>query len=355
MAFKLLTIVGARPQFVKAAVLSRLFSKSKNIQEILLHTGQHFDHQMSQVFFDQLDIPQPHYDLAIHGGPHGEMTGRMLEGIEKVLLKEKVDALLVYGDTNSTLAGALAAIKHQIPILHVEAGLRSYNRKMPEEINRVLTDHISTLLFCPTKAAISNLEKEGIQSGTYLVGDVMHDATIYAKQKSYIYSSIIEELNLNNKKFGLITIHRAENTDDKNLLTEILDYIYALKKEMGDIHLIFPLHPRTKAVIEKYNLKIENIQVCDPLSYMDTHQLLSKCELVLTDSGGLQKEAYFHRVPCITLRNETEWIETIDAGWNMLWKSRSFPNKIQRQEISDYGNGNSGEKILNIINQHFGL
>lgn len=338
-SFKIITIVGARPQFVKAGAFSRALRVMPDMDEYLVHTGQHFDAKMSDVFFQDLQIPQPLYNLAISNAGHGEMTGRMLQGIEEILLKEKPHAVMVYGDTNSTLAGSLAASKLHIPVIHQEAGLRSFNRRMPEEINRVLTDHMSSLLLCPTLAAVENLRKENITQNVHHVGDVMYDATLYAKGMAADKSHIFDALSVQNP-YALVTIHRAENTDDPQMLARVFAYIDAVQRE-ENIDIIFPLHPRTKKLASQHGLDLSNFHVCEPVGYLDMHRLLMDAQLVLTDSGGLQKEAYFHQKPCITLRSETEWVETISAGWNRLWTSTSYQEP--RSPIVDYGSGRAAE------------
>jgi UDP-GlcNAc3NAcA epimerase len=343
MLMKVISVLGARPQFIKAGPVSRAFQKTPGIQEILIHTGQHFDSNMSQVFFDELEIPKPKYQLDIHGGNHGLMTGRMLEAIENVLLEEKPNAVMVYGDTNSTLAGALAASKLHIPLIHVEAGLRSFNKKMPEEINRILTDHVSSLLACPTKTAIENLRAENITKNVYLTGDVMFDATLFATQKAKQNSTIITDLNLKEGNYCLATIHRAENTDDLLRLKKIITYI----QQNAQYPVVLPLHPRTKKVAEAEGIDFGSIHLVDPIGYFDMHRLLLGAVEVYTDSGGLQKEAYFHGKPCVTLRDETEWVETIDAGWNRLWIVSQY--KTPRTSIEDYGKGQSSEVLVDII------
>lgn len=346
MKKRIATIVGARPQFIKAATLSRIFNEHPKIQEILIHTGQHHDAMMSDVFFNELQIPKPSYQLNIQGGHHGQMTGRMVEAIESVLLKERPDAVLVYGDTNSTLAGALAASKLHIPVIHIEAGLRSFNKSMPEEINRVLTDHVSSFLFCPTKAALSNLENEGISKGVYHTGDVMYDATLFAINSIKNNKTLEQKFKNISGDFGLLTVHRAESTQSIDTLQKILDYVSHLSTAQS-LKVIFPVHPRTQKLIEQMHKPIpKHIQLVEPLSYFETQFLLTKAKSVFTDSGGLQKEAYFHRVPCITLRSETEWVETIEMGWNRLWTTDSY-NK--RQEVKDYGEGNAAYKCSQII------
>ena len=343
MKKRIATIVGARPQFIKAATLSRIFSEHPRIQEILIHTGQHHDEMMSNIFFNELQIPKPSYLLNIQGGHHGQMTGRMVESIESALLQEKPDAVLLYGDTNSTLAGALAASKLHIPVIHIEAGLRSFNKSMPEEINRVLTDHVSDLLFCPTKNAMSNLAKEGIFRGVYNAGDVMYDATLFA------INSLKNKKNLKHKfsyipnGFALLTVHRAESTQSQKIFQKILKYVANVSLQ-HNLKVIFPVHPRTRILIEESPKPIpKNIQLVEPLSYFEAQFLLTKTKLVFTDSGGLQKEAYFHRVPCITLRSETEWVETIKAGWNRLWTVDTYH---KRKKVEDYGDGNAAHNLF---------
>jgi UDP-GlcNAc3NAcA epimerase len=343
MTLKIVSVVGARPQFVKAAALSRAIAAREEIKEIMIHTGQHFDHGMSDIFFEELAIPLPKYNLDIHGSQHGDMTGRMLIGIEAILLDEKPDMMLVYGDTNSTLAGALAASKLSIPVIHVEAGLRSFNRAMPEEINRVLTDHVSALLLCPTKTAVDNLKNEGITSGVFETGDVMMDATLYAKELATTRSTILQHLNLSVGDYSLATIHRPANTDDPAALANVVAFLHAQAKIRA---VVLPLHPRTKAAAMRHNISLEGLLVIDPVGYLDMTQLTSGCVEVFTDSGGLQKEAYFHAKPCVTLRDETEWVETINAGWNRLWTN---PNYLPRMPISEYGTGHASEIIVKLI------
>lgn len=343
-ALRILTIVGARPQFIKAAAFSRAVANDARVEESLLHSGQHFDSNMSKIFFSELGIPEPRYNLNIHGGSHGAMTGRMLESIEQVLLTDRPNAVLVYGDTNTTIAGALAAAKLKLPIVHVEAGLRSYNRAMPEEINRVLTDHISDLLLCPTVRSVDNLRIEGITRGVHHVGDVMHDATLHAREVAMERSSILDDLCLANGGYHLCTIHRAENTDEPDQLAHVLRFV---GDQAGSLPVVFPVHPRTRRLITDRGHNIGALRLIDPLGYIDMHRLLAGARTVLTDSGGLQKEAYFHRVPCVTMRSETEWVETIDAGWNRLWSAAEY--NAPRREISDYGDGQASQAILNIL------
>jgi UDP-GlcNAc3NAcA epimerase len=338
----MLTVVGARPQFVKAAAVSRAVAGRDDVEEILLHTGQHFDAAMSRVFFDELGIPAPRINLDIHGGGHGEMTGRMLAGIEAAILAERPDIVLVPGDTNSTLAGALASAKLHVPVAHLEAGLRSFNRAMPEEINRVLTDHLSALLLCPTETAVANLRAEGIVAGVHDIGDVMYDATLFAAARAS-GSEVLARLSLAERRYAVATVHRAESTDDRDSLAAVLGF---LKERARDHTVVLPLHPRTAQQIERWSLDLSPLVACEPLGYLDMHRLLQSAVAVYTDSGGLQKEAYFHRVPCVTLRSETEWVETVAAGWNRLW---SGPDYMPRRDIAAYGEGHAAEQAIDLI------
>lgn len=311
---KILTIVGARPQFIKAAAVSRVLRKQ--FREVLVHTGQHYDDNMSQVFFNELEIPRPDYNLGIGSGGHGVQTGAMLADIEEILLKEKPDRVLVYGDTNSTLAGALAAAKLHIPVAHVEAGLRSFNRRMPEEINRVLTDHVADLLFCPSKTAVANLAAEGVCSGVHLVGDVMYEAVMHAVAVARQKSDVLERLSVTPGGYALATIHRAENTDDPERLARLVAALQEISRKMP---VLFPIHPRTKEKLAGMAMGEGNdLHLMEPLGYLDMVRLTAGASVVLTDSGGLQKEAYWLQVPCVTLREETEWVETVQQGWNVL-------------------------------------
>jgi UDP-GlcNAc3NAcA epimerase len=343
---RMLTVIGARPQFVKAAAISRAAAARDDIEEILLHTGQHFDAAMSRVFFDELGIPAPRINLGIHGGGHGEMTGRMLAGIETAILAERPNVVLVPGDTNSTLAGALAAAKLNVPVAHLEAGLRSFNRRMPEEINRVLTDHLSALLLCPTETAIANLRCEGVVAGVQQIGDVMYDATLFAAARARC-SDVLARLALVEGSYAVATVHRAESTDDRDSLIAILEF---LKQRARENAVVLPLHPRTAQQIARWELALDPLVVCEPLGYLDMHRLLQSAVAVYTDSGGLQKEAYFHRVPCVTLRSETEWVETVEAGWNRLWNG---PDYAPRRDIAAYGDGHAAEKALELISGYF--
>lgn len=360
---KIITIIGARPQFIKAAMVSRAILKYNSgnqtpIEELILHTGQHYDENMSQIFFSGMGIPRPTWQLQCGQYSHGAMTGQMWIEIEQILSAEKPDYVLVYGDTNSTLAGALAASKLHIPIVHVEAGLRSFNKEMPEEINRILTDHISTLLCCPTQAAIRHLETEGIREGVHHVGDVMYDAALVFGELADQSSSLLEQLRLPSKGFRLCTIHRAENTDHEEHMKEIVNALTEIATPSFPI--IFPLHPRTRNYLEKYNLseKLEThpgIRLIAPLGFLDMVVLEKHAATILTDSGGVQKEAYFHRTPCITLRKETEWTETVEAGWNQIagYKTEHILACLNHHpvqtEIYEYGTGNASEKIISLL------
>jgi UDP-GlcNAc3NAcA epimerase len=342
-AFTVISVVGARPQFVKAAVVSRALSARSESREVMVHTGQHFDAEMSAQFFDELGLDEPHHHLGISGGGHGEMTGRMLVELERVLLSRGPDIVVVYGDTNSTLAGALAAAKIAIPVAHVEAGLRSFNRSMPEEINRVVTDHLSSLLLCPTATAAANLKNEGIRTGVHVVGDVMYDAALHAAARAKS-STIRKRLGVEGLPYAVATVHRAENTDDRDRLAAIVAFLDA-QAQSGPV--VLPLHPRTKRALERFRLGFRSVRICPPLGHVDMTALVMGATRVFTDSGGLQKEAYFFRVPCITLRDETEWVETIDAGWNRLW--RAPDRERARREIGEYGDGRAADEVVNLI------
>lgn len=349
---KILTIIGARPQFIKAAIVSRaLRLEREDITEVLLHTGQHYDSNMSDVFFDELEIPAPKYNLGIGGGTHGQNTGRMVEAIETVLLDEKPDWLLVYGDTDSTLAGALAASKLHIPVAHVEAGLRSFNRAMPEEINRVLTDHISALLFTPTNTGLAHLSSEGITGDhVHQIGDVMYDAALYYGQKADKESNVLATHNLTSKGFVLVTIHRPANTDSKDRLYEVLHSL-----SQSRLPVVWPLHPRTKARMGSFGLSLPaNVIAIDPVGYLDMVSLERHATLIATDSGGVQKEAFFHKVPCVTLRPETEWTELVSGGVNRLSMNLSandfeFMPDAALFEQPYYGDGTAARKIAKLF------
>jgi UDP-GlcNAc3NAcA epimerase len=309
---RVVTVVGARPQFVKASAVSAVLRRSH--EEILVHTGQHYDYELSDVFFDELGIPPPDHNLEVGSCDHGAQTGRMLERIEEVLAAEKPDWVIVYGDTNSTLAGAVAAAKLHVPVAHVEAGLRSFNKVMPEELNRVLADHAADLLLCPSETAVTNLAKEGIRNGVKLVGDVMYDALQSAVARAHQKTDILESLSLEKGAYGLATIHRAENTDDPSRLASIVRGLGGL-----DEPVLFPVHPRTRKAMEEAGLApAPRVRILDPLGYLDMSRLVEAARVVLTDSGGLQKEAYWLGTPCVTLRDETEWVETVASGWNTL-------------------------------------
>jgi UDP-GlcNAc3NAcA epimerase len=313
---RIVTVVGARPQFIKAATVSRELRAKSGVEEVLVHTGQHYDENMSDVFFEELEIPHPDHHLGIGSGSHGTQTGRMLEAAERVLLAEEPDLVLVYGDTNSTLAGALAAVKLHIPVAHVEAGLRSFNRRMPEEINRVLTDHASDLLFTPTETATENLRREGISAESiYWVGDVMYDAALLYADKAKEKEEILKRLQLEPKGYVLATVHRAENTDDLGRLRAIFE---GLERVADSSPVIMPLHPRAKKKHSRLGLRSSKIRYLDPVGYLDMISLEKNAAVIATDSGGVQKEAFFYRVPCVTLREETEWTETVASGWNTL-------------------------------------
>lgn len=349
---KIASVVGARPQFVKAAALSRALADS--FDETLIHTGQHYDPNMSDVFFFELGIRPPAYNLGIGGGSHAEQTGKMLVELEKIFEELRPGLVLVYGDTNSTLAGALAAAKIHIPVAHVEAGLRSFNRAMPEEVNRVLTDHLSEWLFCPTNAAVENLAREGIQKNVYQVGDVMYDALLHNLAQARERSTILETLALQPGGYALATVHRAANTDDPVRMRSILDGFSQL-----DTRIVFPLHPRTRKLLPHYGLDLPpNVTLLDPVGYLDMLILEENAACILTDSGGMQKEAYLVGVRCVTLREETEWVETVEAGWNKLVGADAeairlayqtwFPKRA-RQQL--YGNGQAAQSICNILEQ----
>lgn len=354
---KILTIVGARPQFVKAAAVSRAFQEKSNLEEVIVHTGQHYDKNMSDVFFEEMYIPKPHYHLNINSLSHGAMTGRMLEEIEKVIQKESPTHVLVYGDTNSTLAGALAAKKLHIKLIHVEAGLRSFNMKMPEEINRVLTDRISDILFCPTDLAVKNLKQEGFDQLDIAIiknGDVMEDAALFYSEMAKHKSNILQKLDLTESEYYLVTCHRAENTDNPANLKVIVDVLNELNKTK---RVILPLHPRTQNALSKNNLKFD-FETISPVGYFDMIQLIKNSDLVLTDSGGLQKEAFFFDKFCVTLRDQTEWMELIDGRYNYLTGAdfskiikavNEAENRSFQKNDNYYGGGKAALKIAEVI------
>jgi UDP-GlcNAc3NAcA epimerase len=356
---KILTVVGARPQFIKAATVSRVVREQHQgiIEECLVHTGQHFDDNMSRVFFDELDIPYPKYNLAIAGGGHGEMTGRMMGQLEAVLLDERPDWVLVYGDTNSTLAGALAAVKLHIPVAHVESGLRSFNMRMPEEVNRILSDRISSLLFCPTITAVENLAREGLIAGVFNVGDVMFDAAVHYKRLAIETSRVHERLGISSgQSFVLATCHRAENTDDAERLHGILSALSAIASRQT---LVLPMHPRTRKAIDRFGLESLLSEVCitEPLPFLDMVALEQTAAVVLTDSGGVQKEAFFYGIPCVTMRDETEWTETLHNGWNTLagadtdriLAAYAEATRYRPERGAHYGNGRAAQGVLQAL------
>jgi len=349
---KIVSIVGARPQFIKCFMLSRELRKEH--QEIIVHTGQHYDYELSKVFFDELKIPEPDYHLDVGSGTHAYQVGEMLKRIEAVLVDERPDLVIVYGDTNSTLAGALAAAKLQIKLSHVEAGLRSFDKSMPEEINRVLADHCSDLLFCPTQTAVNNLKKEHILSGVYLTGDVMVDALLSTKETAE-KSGILEELGLKSKKYLVATVHRQGNVDNKKNLEAIVDACCQIDKTV-----VFPIHPRTAESLKRkglYEKLVKKVKVVKPLGYLEFVKLLSHANKVLTDSGGIQKEAYILKVPCITLRDNTEWVETVEDGWNVLvgadkgeiTKMVKVFQPLLETHMERFGSGNACKRVLENI------
>ncbi|KAB0574311.1 UDP-N-acetylglucosamine 2-epimerase (non-hydrolyzing) [Helicobacter pullorum NCTC 12824] len=349
---KIVSVIGARPQFIKAGAVSRKILEDSELKEVMIHTGQHYDSKMSEIFFKELEIPSPKYNLGIGGFSHGVMTGRMIEGIEKILLEEKPNFTLVYGDTDSTLAGALASVKLQIPVIHIEAGLRSFNMQMPEEINRILTDRISSLLFAPTKRAVENLQREGFENFDCEIvcsGDVMYDVALYYKDRAKKPNMVFP------KEFILCTLHRAENTENLQKMKNIFE---ALNKISSQIPVIMPLHPRTQNKILANNIQAENIYFIEPLGYLEMVWALQNCVMVATDSGGLQKEAYYFKKPCITLREETEWVELLEVGCNCLVGADVEKIYQAFKKMSDinlnfdallYGNGNASQKILEVI------
>jgi UDP-GlcNAc3NAcA epimerase len=358
MTLSLLSVIGARPQFIKAAAVSRAIRATDDVKEILVHTGQHYDENMSAVFFEELEISNADYNLGIGSGSHGLQTGRMLESVEQVLLSVRPDWVLVYGDTNSTLAAAVASVKLHIPTAHIEAGLRSYNRRMPEEINRVLADHASDVLFAPTAVAVHNLVSEGIAPAkVHMVGDVMYDVALHYAAKAERTSSVLNRLGVKSRDYALSTIHRAENTDNPVRLRAILEALLSISSELP---VILPLHPRTRATLERDGLlaAARALQIIEPVGYLDMVMLEKHAALIVTDSGGVQKEAYFYEVPCVTLRDETEWVELLEAGWNRLVPPTdanavaegirsSFGQKGRSTRL--YGDGKAASKIVSIL------
>lgn len=374
---RIASIVGARPQFIKIAPLCREFDKKEDFRHLIIHTGQHYDYRMSKVFFDELGIPEPDFNLEVGSGNHGWQTGEMTKRIEEVLLRERPDYVIVYGDTNSTLAGALAASKLQIPLAHVEAGLRSYNKKMPEEINRVVTDHLSDILFCPMETAVRNLEEEGfkkiINNGKLTdldpnlssplqfpvvinVGDIMYDSVLYNVHIAQNRSKILDDLNLVSGNYVLATVHRAENTDNPERLNSIFQALDKIASD--DLQVIVPLHPRTHRQLKDLKLKLDRVHVIDPVSYFEMLVLEHNAKVILTDSGGVQRESYWFQIPCIILREETEWMELVEGEFCILAgadkeKIIGAYNKIKNRsvnfDINLYGNGKAGKEIGNII------
>lgn len=357
---KVLTVIGARPQFIKASVVSDEIMRRGTIEEVVVHTGQHFDANMSSVFFSELGMAEPRHHLDIHGGHHGEMTARMLRGIEEILLESPPDVLLVYGDTNSTLAGALAAVKLHIPVAHVEAGLRSFNMRMPEEVNRILTDRVSSWLFAPTTAAVSHLRREGMDAARiHEVGDVMYDVALrHGERANVLKAHRLEDWGLSPKGYVLATVHRAENTDDPRRLCAIADAFMRVASEMP---VLWPLHPRTRAALVGAGLlgSLEGkLKLVEPLGYLDMVAAERNAAVIATDSGGVQKEAFFHEVPCVTLRDETEWVELLEGGWNRLVApadsgviAGTIIASVNHcgEQIQPYGDGRAARKIVDCL------
>lgn len=350
---KIVTIVGARPQFIKAAMLSRQLKLSGDVQEVLVHTGQHYDVKMSDIFFDELNIAKPNYNLGIGGGTHGQNTGQMIEAIESVLIAEKPNSVIVYGDTDSTLAGTIAAVKLHIPVIHIEAGLRSFNRRMPEEINRVLTDHSSSLLFAPTQSAVENLLKEGINQNVHLVGDIMYDAALYYGAVAEKQSEVLKHIGISPRSYILATIHRQENTDSQKRLESIVSAL-----NDAPLRVILPLHPRTKSRMKLHDMRFgANVTCIEPLGYIDMVMLEKNAALIATDSGGVQKEAYFHNVPSVIFRQETEWEELIEIQAGVLADQENPVKSINAMLNKDfnnieddvYGQGETAKEIKDII------
>ena len=348
---KIVTVLGARPQFIKSAPVSRVLRKKHH--EVIIHTGQHYDANMSDIFFEELNMPKPDFNLGVGSGNHGKQTGTMMIKLEEIILSEKPDFVMVYGDTNSTLAGALVAAKLHIPVIHVEAGLRSFNKKMPEEINRILTDHVSELLFCPTETAVENLKNENIIKNVFNTGDVMYDAVLYNSRLANIKSTILKEHGLTEKEYHLVTIHRAENTDDKKNMENILDAF----SKIEDI-IIWPMHPRTRNRLKSFGLDVHtipNLKIIEPVGYIDMLSLEANAKKIITDSGGVQKEAYFMKVPCVTLREETEWVETLEEEANILVGTNqekileAVYKKVNPSYKNYFGDGHAAEKIVELI------
>ncbi|MCK4718533.1 MAG: UDP-N-acetylglucosamine 2-epimerase (non-hydrolyzing) [Thermoplasmata archaeon] len=352
---RVVSVVGARPQFIKSAPVSHVL-RARGHQEILVHTGQHYDDALSAAFFRELSIPEPDMNLEVGSASHGRQTARMLEGLERIIEDESPDGVIIYGDTNSTLAGALAAAKLHVPVAHVEAGLRSFNRRMPEEINRVLADHISSLLFCPTDTAVENLQKEGITEGVHRVGDTMVD-TLHAALDRDGQEGVLSSRGLERREYFLSTVHRAENTDDPDRLRNIVEAL-----DSADMPVLLPMHPRTKKIMASQGLEAKgSLRSIKPVGHMEFIALLANARAMLTDSGGVQKEAYMLGTPCITLRDETEWVETVDAGWNVVVGAdrekiekamTTFHPSGERADL--YGKGKAGDEIVSIIEKEWG-
>ena len=349
---RVLSVVGARPQFVKAALLSAEFSR-RGIEEVLVHTGQHYDRVMSDVFFEQLQIPEPKYNLEVGSGLHGAQTGEMLKRLEPIVIEESPDWLLVYGDTNSTMAGALVAAKLHVPVAHVEAGLRSFNREMPEEVNRIVADHVADLLLVPNGAAATQLASEGISNGVRIVGDLMVDLALRVAAQLPEHPPILEKLQLRAREYFVATIHRASNTDDRETFCRLLEGLRGV-----GLPVVFPVHPRTRGIAQQEGAGVDdNIILIDPLPYMEMMALVSRSGAVFTDSGGLQKEAFVMKVPCVTLREETEWLETLEDGWNVL--AGSDPQKIvaaskritPMRQGAPYGDGHAAQNIVDALSE----
>jgi len=358
---KLLHIIGARPQFIKYFPVQqaiRAAEANHSIENLVIHTGQHYDYRMSKIFFDELGIEEPDYHLEVGSGGHGQQTGLVMQRVENVLFKEQPDIMIVYGDTNSTLGGALDAAKMHIPVAHVEAGLRSFNKRMPEEINRILTDHVSTYLFCPSETAVENLRREGFAADQQEirghdaplilnVGDVMYDMLRYALVLAQQKSTILSALGLQEKQYILLTLHRAENTDDPHQLATIIRFI---NEATDGQKVVFPMHPRMAKVYQGGPAKFaDHVRIIEPVGYFDMLMLLQNAHQLFTDSGGMQKEAYWLKVPCITLRDETEWVETIATGWNVLYEHYQGKHHPRSDQVNAYGGGNAAEKIINIL------
>ena len=371
---KIINIIGARPQFMKYFPIARAIEINNGIRDVLVHTGQHYDYTMSKIFFDELGIKEPDYHLEVGSGTHGMQTTQCVQRIEKVLNDVEPDIVVVYGDTNSTLAGAIAASKLHIPVIHIEAGLRSFNKNMPEELNRILSDHVSSMLFCPSTTAIKNLVKEGftniVNDGKLVTigevnnislpetinindpvvinsGDVMHDTLLYSREMARTKSDILSTLGIRSRKYTVLTLHRAENTDDTIRMDALIDFI---NTSVNGETVIFPMHPRTKKIYGDVTKPlVKNVKIIDPVGYFDLVALLSNARLLMTDSGGMQKEAYWLGVPCITLRDETEWTETTDAGWNILYKDYRGEHKPAAERTDLYGDGRAAEVIVGCL------